>query len=382
MKTVINFFNNIRNKRYSLEDIRYLVGCMFVFFLPFERFFSELSLILLVILAIIDLTLEKIKLIPKSIWIFQLVFLISLSGLFYTETELMKAGGFQIEKQMALFIFPIIMPLSFSLTKQRVTLFLRVLTISCALSLLYLLINNFIISGYSYQELIQSSSSFNHSFSAPLNIHASYYASFICLSAFYILDKYRTHKKFYLLLILLLLSFGLFILAARVILIIFFIVAITHYLFYSKGIKQYIFALGLVALLAIIIFKVSPYISQRFGEDLLTDIGLSISGEEKEPRIDRWHASIDLISESPIIGHGTGSEVHLLKEKYWNRGLILSFYQGFNAHNQFLSILIKHGMVGVVLFSFSLFYFIRIAIRNKSFLYFSFLLLILVFFML
>lgn len=52
---------------------------------------------------------------------------------------------------------------------------------------------------------------------------------------------------------------------------------------------------------------------------------------------------------------------------------MLSYSEAFNTHNQYLAILIKNGIVGLIAFLLMLSYFFSISIKAKDFLYFSFL---------
>jgi O-antigen ligase len=82
-------------------------------------------------------------------------------------------------------------------------------------------------------------------------------------------------------------------------------------------------------------------------QDLEGNIG---DKDGSEPRMARWHCAWELIRASPWIGYGTGTEVDLLKEKYVTHQLYDSYAHDLNAHNQYLSFLLKTGLPGELLY--------------------------------
>ena len=130
-----------------------------------------------------------------------------------------------------------------------------------------------------------------------------------------------------------------------------------------------------------IIFNIT-YFKNRFSGELISDIKPLnkkeyVNYSYTEPRIERWRCAFDLIKKSPLIGYGTGDEVTMLKTEYSKKGLFISYLENFNAHNQYISYLIKCGIIGFVLFLFSFFYFLYLAIKDKNFIYLSFLIILL-----
>jgi O-antigen ligase len=97
-----------------------------------------------------------------------------------------------------------------------------------------------------------------------------------------------------------------------------------------------------------------------------------------EPRMQRWICAVDLIKQRPLLGYGTGDEVGLLKQKYYDNNLMVSYHLEFNAHNQYLSTLIKHGIIGLLVFMSAFFYYLYLGVRAKDFIYTSFVILLLV----
>jgi O-antigen ligase len=90
-------------------------------------------------------------------------------------------------------------------------------------------------------------------------------------------------------------------------------------------------------------------LQNRYVTELKNDLTQeSINLNILEPRAVRWACGWELITQSPVIGHGSGSEVALLKEKYYAKKYFNSYVNDLNVHNQFLSMLLKTGIAGLL----------------------------------
>jgi len=95
-----------------------------------------------------------------------------------------------------------------------------------------------------------------------------------------------------------------------------------------------------------------------------------------EPRLERWKITANLISKSPIIGYGAGSEIQLLQQQYFAKKFYSSFLHHLNSHNEYLSFLIKSGIWGLAVYLATLVYGFKKAIRKRDVVFFSFMVLI------
>lgn len=95
-----------------------------------------------------------------------------------------------------------------------------------------------------------------------------------------------------------------------------------------------------------------------------------------EPRLKRWYYMGGLIRQHPLIGFGSGTEVNLLKKNYYEHRLYNSFLHELNADNQYISLLLKNGIVGLFTYITVLFLGFRYSIRTNDFFFFSFLVII------
>jgi O-antigen ligase len=96
-----------------------------------------------------------------------------------------------------------------------------------------------------------------------------------------------------------------------------------------------------------------------------------------DPRLRRWELALDLVKKAPLTGYGSGDEVGLLKEKYFDNQLYDSYLHRLNAHNQYLSFLLMGGLGALAVYLITLFSGLRLATRQRSFVFLSFVLLLL-----
>lgn len=361
------------------ENLRFLLVLLFAFSLPFDRFYSTILLMLLIVCTFAGLNRKKWKQIPRQIWIFQMFFFLACLGYPYSADK--HEAGFMIEKQLALLAFPLILPLAIKFTKEKVRYLLIALTMGSLAALFFLFANvaNVIIFGHLPVSLIFSKEFFNHGFSGPLAIHAGYLSLYVSLSIIFLATElakpFRLFRKIFLIAFIGFLSAGLFFLASRnSILTTTFVICIIYPLFYVR--KKVIFLGTIFILFAAAIFLANQvgYFHDRFSSDLITDINAGgYNFEGAEPRVERWKAGLELVPHSPIFGYGTGDEAGMLKTKFVEKELFISYLEGFNAHNQYLSYLLKNGLIGLIIFLGCLVYYLKIAIKAKSFIYLSFL---------
>jgi O-antigen ligase len=92
-----------------------------------------------------------------------------------------------------------------------------------------------------------------------------------------------------------------------------------------------------------------------------------------EPRAVRWASAKELMLASPVYGYGSGSEIPLLKEVYYEHKLYNSYLNSLNIHNQYLSMVIKTGAIGLLVLLFVLFTGFKRSIQWKDGLFCAFL---------
>jgi O-antigen ligase len=77
----------------------------------------------------------------------------------------------------------------------------------------------------------------------------------------------------------------------------------------------------------------------------------SINGRvQDDSRLARWKAVLNTIKNSPILGHGSGSEKLVLQDTYRENSLNVSLERMYNTHSQFLFFGLEYGILGIILF--------------------------------
>jgi O-antigen ligase len=97
------------------------------------------------------------------------------------------------------------------------------------------------------------------------------------------------------------------------------------------------------------------------------------NGSSVFQRIEFIKASFGIIKESPIFGVGTGDIVDAFANYYEETNSKLRPEYRFRSHNQYLAITVAFGVVGLLWFLFSMFYPIIADKRNRNYIYFVFL---------
>jgi O-antigen ligase len=183
----------------------------------------------------------------------------------------------------------------------------------------------------------------------------------------------------YILLILILFA-GLIQLSSRSVVIatcIIILIAVPALLLHGK--KRWQYSIASLLGLFFLFFAITNInaLKKRYISDLKDDLNKNaVTSDLTETRMKRWGLELKLISHSPIVGHGGGSEKYLLKKKYFENKFYRSYLVELNAHNQYFSFLIKAGIMGLLIYLYVLYFSFSKAIKWKDFIFLSFLILI------
>ena len=118
---------------------------------------------------------------------------------------------------------------------------------------------------------------------------------------------------------------------------------------HRKKWQFYLLSLLIFVCITLTITKVNS-LQKRYINDLQLDLSANaITADLSETRMKRWDLELELIQKSPFIGYGSGSEINILKEKYFEKKFYRSYLLELNAHNQYLSFLINTGIIGLLI---------------------------------
>jgi len=355
----------------------------FIVMLPFDRFYSEIILISFALHIVIHLTKDRIKaaLNPQTV-ILSSVFLINLLGLIYSPDR--KATLNDLERQLAILLFPILISASgLNLRKYKDKL-LKVFSLTCTGVIAYLFIYNFRLILYNHLPFsyLFSNLFINHNFSAPIEMHATYLSMYVSLALisflfFLLTSKSDRNKMFYGACMLILLA-GLMQLASRNVFIATILIIVVLYPFFIKEkavrIRFVLIALPVILIALVSIFRTS-WLRQRYTTELKNDL-TQASINTMEPRVERWQVAWKLFQNAPLLGYGSGTEKRILMDQYFEAKLYNSYLNKLNAHNEYLSIMLKTGVWGLAIFLFTLLYGYISAWRNQNIIFAGFMTLI------
>src|SRR5690606_34336560 len=152
------------------------------------------------------------------------------------------------------------------------------------------------------------------------------------------------------------------------------------YLFFSDINKMKMLSLFVFCLFLLVGISQSmkrTYVYDRLTNELEWELQENVGTKYNEKyvndsRMARWKAIFKGAMEKPIFGNGSGSEMAVLQKIYHENGLKYASQLGYGSHNQYLTILVENGFLGVFLFLFYLIYNLGISIakRNILFIYF------------
>ena len=378
MKEIFSAKDTLANR------ISYYHLLAFLVVLPFDRFYSELILISLLMHILIHFPRGKNLHFHLSLFLPALLFLLTVAGSVFTSDR--TQAFMDCEKELALLLFPFIFyASSLDFEKYKIRL-LKAFGILCALIILFLFFNAWQVIRYNKLPVmvILSPSFTNHNFSLPIDLHATYFSMFISLSlaAFLyllLLSKKTGERILYTAGCLILLA-GLIQLASRSVFLAMLLIlniAIPLFLLQGKTRKKFIFSSACFSALLVGLFTATGSFKSRYLTTLKQD--LTIAGVPRnlsESRMKRWYSMWTLIRQRPVTGYGSGTEVALLKKNYYEHQLYNSYLHELNADNQYISLLLKHGVIGLLLYVSVLFMGFSYSIRAKDFLFFSFLVII------
>lgn len=214
-------------------------------------------------------------------------------------------------------------------------------------------------------------------------MHATYLAMQIAAGLVFLLGLVIKEKKprlrFFYLVCCVILTAGIIQLGSRAVFIALFLIinlGVPFFLLsYSRRIRFALFIIPLSLLVIGVIYGFNNF-KHRYVTELEKDLSKESSTEVTDTRLARWNLALKIAANSPVIGYGSGSEITVLKEGYFRSKYFHSYMSDLNAHNQFISMFIKFGITGLLIFLATLYYGFRVSLKEKDLLLFAFLFII------
>jgi len=375
-----------------LEQLQFAGACAFTVTLWLRQDICHILLILTLAVSLARFNFPLFRKRWPAILILIQLFLIAVLSSTYGVNK--KEALFVLEKQMSLFLIPLLLGASMEWSQKALHYLLSLFSISVTIAVSYLLLVFY--QSYSSQPEKSSlgdflSSHLHHAFSEPLHLHATYLSMYVCFAiaiCMYRLYGERYRKQWLSLILLAPLLLSLILLSSRIILVPFALILVVVLPFFLRKRALLIHAGVLVLLLLFGIRYVGNFsaIQERFHTDTLRELNISTDSTKTfrfdtiqtndATRAERWNCAMELIREQPWTGYGTGMEKQMLNVKYEKYKLSNSISNNFDAHNQYLAYMIKSGIPGLVSFLLVLLFCFYKVIRNRNFYGLSFLLIV------
>jgi O-antigen ligase len=329
--------------------------------LPISIQLCTYALILLALFTIATLILEKRALSfykKKSFWILTSLAWVTYLGLAYTQN--FKAGLQAVEVQGAIVLFPFIFSeieiSQFDFVKIKFS-FVTILLLICFVLEIRIILR-MILDGY---PIVENFFSWNYTYE---NLTASYVVQPVYLGIYLVLSSIfcvsfiedQNHKFFSPIAWIFILIFNFFFLLqlgvrSAIILCTFLVVPYIIFILFRK---RKLFLPGLIILLLFVTGAVSLFVQSGFTrmrmEGALKELtSKDLRSYDPKSRIIIWSCAMEIIKDHWIAGVGTGDDEQFLKESYKRKGLKELYDDGLNAHNEYLTLIMRHGLLGLVI---------------------------------
>lgn len=368
----------------TANKISYYHLMLFMLSLPFDRFYSHVIMVSFALHTLIHLDRKSIKpIFTLRTLVLQAVFWVTVIGTTYT---INRDGAF---KDWGLYVPILLFPILFCLNpidlkKYQPQLFLA-FSMGCAATVLYLYFDAFHTIFYYHLPIssILAPAFTNQNFSVPIDMHATFFSMQLMIALVYVLSRlvkeWQTTNKLILSICFLILAAGIIQLSSKsVVVALFLVINIAFPVFVLKGKarKRFVMASGFVFILLAIGVLSSHGFRARYFTELKEDLSKPTVGETTDPRLSRWQISVDLIKQKPLTGYGAGSETGLLDDQYFAKKYYRSYLNNLNAHNEYLSFMIKTGIWGLAVYLAVLAFGFKKAMQKKDIIFFSFMMLL------
>lgn len=350
----------------------WLSGCI-AFLLPFKQGVAVLiALLLLNWLVEMDFR-NKIRTLFHSpiALLFLSFYLLHAVGILWTTNP--SAGFFDLQVKLSLLIFPVIFSTR-PLEKHAVDRIFIFFILGCAASCTIL----FIRAAFSY--LLNGE---NHFLYVEFSyfIHPGYFSMYLNFSLIYLLFYFQPTAwitERIRLLCIALFCITIVLLSSKIGYLT-LLLSVSGWVIYTvlKRKKYLHAAIGILLAAGLMItgIKCFPLIAARINTTLqtLTSGNPDKANEESTAvRINIWKAAARLSTEHPVLGQGTGGAQPALMNAYKKEGIKRALDLNLNAHNAYLQVLVSLGFAGLLLLLAALFIPGIIAIKNRNWIYFFF----------
>ena len=322
------------------------------------------------------------KLLDKRVLALQAIFAVTLLATTYTHFR--DEAFTDWVQQLPLFLCPwlaiVLQPVLQSRKDQLLTAF----ALSNTAVILYLFWNaaRTILYFHLPMTALFSETFVNQHFSEPLDLHATYLSLYVCLSLVYCVTRGWEQRNAAFFSMAAILLAGLVQLSSKSAwmgLVIILLVGVPLLLFPAR---RRIAAMGLALSMTVVLASAVLLLqASAFHKRMVTDFKKDMIANKatdpwNQPRMVRWEVAWDLNKARPVLGYGSGSEMTVLKDAYFNEKLYGPYLYALNTHNQFLRCWLTTGLLGLTAYMFMLGLGFAAAWKQKDLVWMTFLVLV------
>jgi O-antigen ligase len=384
-------YNEVRSYS-TIEKIQLTLMLLFVTTLTSDTRLNSSFLVIFVISLLPSFKRVNYLKNRSTILLYISIFVMALISFAYSTNT--HEAKLVLERQLSLLFIPLVFFSCFRITEISFRLIIRVYFISIVAVSAYLLkcsTEHYLFSKVPFHEWFVRDNLY-HAFAMPIKMHATYLSLYVAIGIFigfnelFSKNKWSIKILFFIAVILLVITLTL--LSSRAVISSVALIIFLIYPFFIWELKQkfiLVIAGGAVFFTIFFVMRESSFIRNRFSEKINDEFKMTsfLQADSTynpiyggETRADRWYCAVELIKERPLLGYGTGNEKSELMRKYKKYNLQNAIVNHYDAHNQYLAFAIKSGIMGLLIFIVMIVYMIYVAIKRKSFLYLSFVLLL------
>lgn len=325
-------------------------------------------------------------------FLFIIYYIWQAAGLLYTSD--LNLGVLNLLSRVSLILFPIVLIYPGEMIKNRTNILLRIFAIASSLFILICYIYA-LYRSLGFQDGIWSFNPhpvenpwLNYFYSSLLTVeyHPTYIAMYVMLSAFICFEAWfdftiKSSIRILWLVLGFLLIITQYFLSSRSGILISLILVPFYFILKFKNSGKFKFAW--LVILAIFLALIPIVLKNQRVDYLFGKIFNKQEGYERkeDPRIIIWKSALMISQKNLVIGVGIGDVRAELTSEYARKGENLMAAERFNAHNQFIEVLLENGIVGLAIFAAIFGAMIYIAFADKNLLYGIFIIMMLIFFM-
>lgn len=313
-------------------------------------------------------------------------------GLIYTTDT--KMGLSNLFGRLSLVLFPLVLIFPGEMIKNKVKILIRVFAVSTFLFMLYCF-------GYAFYKSTHFQNglwTFNphpienywlsHFYSSELTIsqHPSYVSMYVLLSVFICFESYfdyllKFKERILWLALGLVLLITQYFLSSRAGIIISLILIPSYFIVKLKQLgkrKNAWIWISLIIIALLPLIAKNQRVDYLYGRLFKEQVGYD---RKEDPRFIIWKSAFEIARKNILVGVGIGDVRTELSSEYKRIGEEKMATERFNAHNQFLEVLVENGIIGLVLFVSIFIFMFYIAFSGNNLLYTMFILMIFMFFL-